>query len=424
MSKESVKNKYKLLAVIFGLWLAVVIGTIMMVRTTMATLETIEELGNGVEELRSELYFDSPFRIQHADDISLKIQLIYSLRLQLEANDKGSWFQPDINQLLFTTDRFLDLVRQFVDTEVEVVNLVNSLQQVRENYTDQPEVSALYYQLSARVFEAMFSDSANSPKVYRSLDQLFITSQQLPNEDRERLQQLLAQTSSVLGGYAKGSYLVEKLLSHSLNYQVYQMEEAYHHSISRSGLFLVTLSGFTLLLVAFIAVRTEDSEAEQIVMQAELATVSEVKEPVKVTVEQPAPEVVKPVEVLQPEPKPEPKPVEANLATVDIDHMLNSLNGDTESVKLLLEVFIQDHQDDANQLPDLLDSDKTLAMRKAHSLKGVAGNLGAMTLRDIATQIEADIKNDVDVAPEKLQQLKENLASAVESAQVYLKSKT
>ncbi|NMU81551.1 Hpt domain-containing protein, partial [Vibrio parahaemolyticus] len=61
---------------------------------------------------------------------------------------------------------------------------------------------------------------------------------------------------------------------------------------------------------------------------------------------------------------------------IDTKAMLDSLSGDEASVRLLLQVFIQDHRNDYQRFTDVLVHNKVKAQRIVHSLKGVAANLG------------------------------------------------
>ncbi|MGF1720234.1 Hpt domain-containing protein [Vibrio kyushuensis] len=474
---QSMKTKQKQLSAIVGIWLTVILSIVMLTRTNLENLSSVEELGNSLEELRSTLYLDTQYRMKHADDISLKIQLIYSLRLQLESSYEGSYFQPDINQLIFTTDRFIELVKQFNDSEVEVIELVDRLKTIRDSYQQQPEIQALYYQLSTRVFEAMFSHSSASPEIYRSLDYLFVQSQLMSPEDGEKLQLALAQTSSVLGGYAKGSYLVEKLINHPVNMLQSEIRDQYDELAQRYFMIVTLTSALAMFLLSMILMKktniawvdeglttntietnvpsgavvdtnetanrndsgaagstaranstsmplTTDIQTEKIVYEDGSA-----QAPMNSSNSIASSDTV-PIDKLD---KRDSKEYELNEIAVDdaqtmsspevnIDYMLQCLNDDKESVLLLLDVFIQDHEDDAKELPSLLKSDMEHAMRKAHSLKGVAANLGAELLKEVATLIESDIKDEIEVSEQKLEQLVTALSSTIESAKVYIEN--
>jgi HPt (histidine-containing phosphotransfer) domain-containing protein len=106
--------------------------------------------------------------------------------------------------------------------------------------------------------------------------------------------------------------------------------------------------------------------------------------------------------------------------SIDIESMLITLNGDVESVTLLLSVFIQDHQHDVAELKRLVHSDLEAAQRRAHSLKGVAGNLGCRSLKQIASEIELRLSQKQRPTESQLGILTTQLAAAISSAQHYL----
>ena len=77
-----------------------------------------------------------------------------------------------------------------------------------------------------------------------------------------------------------------------------------------------------------------------------------------------------------------------NEPEIDLKAMLESLGDDRESVCMLLQVFVDDHTGDTEKIAELLHDSPEEALRKAHSLKGVGGNLGAKKLREAAGNVE------------------------------------
>ncbi|MEH6531527.1 MAG: Hpt domain-containing protein [Photobacterium frigidiphilum] len=80
-------------------------------------------------------------------------------------------------------------------------------------------------------------------------------------------------------------------------------------------------------------------------------------------------------------------------AAIDIPLMLEAMDGDSDSVQMLLDIFTDEHASDAKKLHQLvLQCESTNisepAIRIVHSLKGVAGSLGAGRLKEIAGVIE------------------------------------
>lgn len=105
---------------------------------------------------------------------------------------------------------------------------------------------------------------------------------------------------------------------------------------------------------------------------------------------------------------------------IDLDGMLDSLGNDYESVCMLLQVFVDDHTGDAERITQLLNDSPEEALRKAHSLKGVGGNLGALKLRESAGKVEQAIKDDIGSVSGLLDELKARLDKAILEAQTFL----
>ncbi|MGF1885488.1 Hpt domain-containing protein [Photobacterium profundum] len=80
-------------------------------------------------------------------------------------------------------------------------------------------------------------------------------------------------------------------------------------------------------------------------------------------------------------------------AAIDIPLMLEAMDGDSDSVQMLLDIFMDEHAADAEKLHCLVSQCEPSnisepAIRIVHSLKGVAGSLGAEKLKVIAGDIE------------------------------------
>ena len=100
--------------------------------------------------------------------------------------------------------------------------------------------------------------------------------------------------------------------------------------------------------------------------------------------------------------------------------MLETLDGDAESVELLLGVFVQDHADDYEKFKALLTKDETSAGRVVHSLKGVAGSIKASRLAIIAASIEMTMKQSRAISEHDLNELELAIKASVDSAVEYL----
>jgi HPt (histidine-containing phosphotransfer) domain-containing protein len=105
---------------------------------------------------------------------------------------------------------------------------------------------------------------------------------------------------------------------------------------------------------------------------------------------------------------------------IDIEDMLETLDGDAESVELLLGVFVQDHANDFEKFKALLTKDETSAARIVHSLKGVAGSIKASRLAIIAASIEMTMKQSRAISEHDLTELEQAIKASVDSAVEYL----
>lgn len=122
---------------------------------------------------------------------------------------------------------------------------------------------------------------------------------------------------------------------------------------------------------------------------------------------------------------PEPRQVAETLLvdqsdSIDIEAMLETFEGDAESVEMLLEVFIEDHTNDGQTFRQLLDQDPVAAQRVVHSLKGVAGSIKASSLAIVSASIETLMKQQHTIEENDIVKLEQAIHDAVNAAQEYL----
>ncbi|TAJ53155.1 MAG: response regulator [Nevskiaceae bacterium] len=80
-------------------------------------------------------------------------------------------------------------------------------------------------------------------------------------------------------------------------------------------------------------------------------------------------------------------------ALLDAQGAIRRLGGNSGLYRRLIERFVNDHRDAATQIANLLVvPDLESARREAHSLKGVAANLGALRLSGLAAEIEQALR--------------------------------
>ncbi|MDC5848941.1 Hpt domain-containing protein [Vibrio europaeus] len=418
--------------VLLAIWVVSIAVIANSYRSIEATKEQVYELGTSIQELRDAFSFDSPYRENMADSQSLNLQLIYALRLQLDAHYQSSWLLPDINRLLFTSDRFIEQSQVYLDNNLDLLSLVDQIGTMRERYQGQ-STEVTYFRLSANVLEAVFGDSASSPQVYRDLDNIYSQSNQLSAKERQDLQQVLAQVSSVLGGYAQGRYIVEKLQTHDVLNQISVLRGEFdqlliRHVILGFLLTLVILGGYLSLLRASetrpTRISPQQDETKTKVSNPKPEESAASSSPTADSVVTPPQAPIEPV-IENPIAQAEPvTPMsETSESEIDFDKMLESLNNDMESVCMLLEVFIEDHTGDADKIVQLVNDSPEEAQRKAHSLKGVGGNLGATKLREAAGKVEVALKDTNNVEASTVEELKVRLDRAIEEARVFLKER-
>ena len=388
-------------------WLLCILVIATSYHSTRTTKEQIYELGSSVQKLRDSFAFETPYRVMMADEQALDLQLIYALRLQIDTQYKRAWISPDINHLLFTTDRFIDQAKVYLDNSLDLQGLVEQIKITRERYADNQKVSLLYNILSANVLEALFGDNRSSPQIFRNIDNIYALSTTLPQGQQKDLQEILANVSAVLGAYAKGQYIVDNIIAHDVHTQINTQNGQFNTLLSMH----IWLSGIisALVISTFMGL---------------LFWVNRTK-------------VISDSECLHSESEQDPQQKEANIAAGGVDshkevkiptggeinftQMMVSFDNNTESVRMLLEVFIEDHSDDIEVINELITKGNAEEVhRKVHSLKGVGGNLGADNIKKIAGQIEDVVMVDLSPVGPLLEQLTVHLDAAIAEARNFL----
>ncbi|MBJ6945613.1 Hpt domain-containing protein, partial [Vibrio cholerae] len=85
-------------------------------------------------------------------------QLVYAVRLQLESEVSDA-NGPDVTQLLYSTDRFLESACALIGSDGELVSLAVQLHTSRGAENHSQQIENMYYRLGALVLESIFSDS-------------------------------------------------------------------------------------------------------------------------------------------------------------------------------------------------------------------------------------------------------------------------
>ncbi|MBU2895483.1 Hpt domain-containing protein [Vibrio hepatarius] len=403
----------KLVWLVMVIWVLGMMTLMFAYRSSVVTMNQVSELSNSIDELKYSMFEEPSYRVNQTDDQALKLQLIHALRLQMSATYEQNWLTLDMGQLLYTTDRFVEQMQTFLDNELELVALVDQIQTLRTTYQKDSKLAGYYAQLGTNVLAALFSSNQSNPQVFRELDQIYAQSEKLPVLQKKHLQHLLSKTSALLGSYAQGNYAIEKIMNNSIYSQIALVESDFHAQQNQFVLSGLVLSGLCLLAMLGVSYRIPVGKSEGTQLEYEQEEPEEVEEHIIESQEMESISESETVPVINDE-----KAIDE--PEIDLEAMLESLGGDHESVCMLLQVFVDDHTGDAEKIADLLHSSPEEALRKAHSLKGVGGNLGAPKLREAAGKVEQAIKDGTGSVSELLDELKIRLDKAIDEAQAFL----
>ncbi|URM13640.1 Hpt domain-containing protein [Vibrio splendidus] len=441
------KKPATFLVVLLALWLLPSLALLNLSRSYTNSLAQIEELGIRVNELRQSLYFSEPLRVSRINELALDAQLVYSIRLQIESDFQHALFRPDVNQLLYVADQFLEKFDEFIPIESQVQDIVDNIKILRADKELSPKLKPLLNEFGVVVFEAMYSDNQSSSATYRAFDSILEKSYSLKTEEQDALQQLLADASALLSDYAQLNYLVDKIKKNSVNEQIIKLEAEFHDRQFNLLLVMLGLSLVTMITLVLWGVRSRkliqqaDNELvpEPVTASSKENALSAVKQPTndssvleitstsKHSDLQPQEGVNVTSQKIVQQNTEEAPVAEKHIASVtdskpaiDIEDMLETLDGDAESVELLLGVFVQDHADDYTKFKSLLTKDETSAARIVHSLKGVAGSIKASRLAIIAATIEMTMKQSRAISEHDLEELEAAIKASIDAAFEYL----
>ncbi|MBO7912068.1 MULTISPECIES: Hpt domain-containing protein [Vibrio] len=441
------KKPATFLVVLLALWLLPSLALLNLSRSYTNSLAQIEELGIRVNELRQSLYFSEPLRVSRINELALDAQLVYSIRLQIESDFQHALFRPDVNQLLYVADQFLEKFDEFIPIESQVQDIVDNIKILRADKELSPKLKPLLNEFGVVVFEAMYSDNQSSSATYRAFDSILEKSYSLKTEEQDALQQLLADASALLSDYAQLNYLVDKIKKNSVNEQIIKLEAEFHDRQFNLLLVMLGLSLVTMITLVLWGVRSrkliqqadKELSPEPVTASSKENALSAVKQPTndssvleitptsKHSDLQPQEGVNVTSQKIVQQNTEEAPVAEKHIASVtdskpaiDIEDMLETLDGDAESVELLLGVFVQDHADDYTKFKSLLTKDETSAARIVHSLKGVAGSIKASRLAIIAATIEMTMKQSRAISEHDLEELEAAIKASIDAAFEYL----
>lgn len=111
------------------------------------------------------------------------------------------------------------------------------------------------------------------------------------------------------------------------------------------------------------------------------------------------------------------------LRLINVNEGLSRVMGKKKLYLELLEKFVVGNKDVYKQLMQAIKlKDQEKAVRLAHTVKGVSGNLGAVGLFKAAAELEASLRNDLKVESYKLNDFKTALSSVLKEVEAGLKT--
>ncbi|WP_164684048.1 Hpt domain-containing protein [Vibrio maerlii] len=356
--------------------------------------ENIEELCFGISELQSEFVFPEPFRALHVEKFARTAERLITLRDSTKTSILPFVFHPDVENLFYQTDRFIEQSNHYISVEYQVKELTQTIKQQRELAQISPQAHALYYELGAQVFEVMFTDRAQNPDTYLVFDRIYEKANLLADSEKAAFLQILSEVSGVLTSHAQMTFHIDQLFHHQVNNeQLLVMKQLSEMSI-KYMIALVMLATVTIVAMAIWV-------KKHLVGRIESESVTPNRFESESIQQQEIPIGGEPVDHMPVE--------EPEYARIDLTTLYETMGEDEEAVAMLLNVFIQDHSEDFEQLKSLTDVDTEAAQRKVHSLKSVSASLGANKLRSLAATIEGKFKHNRPIMPEELNLLGQEL---------------
>ncbi|WP_436323189.1 Hpt domain-containing protein [Vibrio cidicii] len=411
MSLTAKKMKTRCSVGLLALWASVSLFIMIQTYNMTAVVQVVEELGNKVEQTHNTFAHERSQRIGLTDDISLNLQIIYALRIQLEANYAESYFAPDVSQFIYSTDHYLQSIRSLLSIDNQLSSLVDEIREKRLKISDQSSFAITQYALlGSYVSEAAFSTSPQLDLIFKDIDDLLLASETLPDEYGLPLRQLIAASGDVLAENLQIDHLVQQVNNHAIYTQQSKLEEYVNRMILQYMMVLIAISALSVLGMLFLLYLQDWGEETQALENAKQSKQAHDQEAsLDALIRSNSEKVMSYSQESLEEGR-----------VIDTKAMLDSLSGDEASVRLLLQVFIQDHRNDYQRFTDVLVHDKVKAQRIVHSLKGVAANLGALRLKDVAFDIEMTMKNGHNVSEQQLAKLEEALRETIDFAKQLL----
>jgi HPt (histidine-containing phosphotransfer) domain-containing protein len=410
----------------------------------------IDEISFSIDKLRQTLFLAQPYRSRFSEQLELEIQLIHAQTVQLKSLTQSDLLS-DVSHTVYLLERFVEQAQLLAQDEARMDTFIASIN-AKPTRLSQAAIS-LSDRLSAVVLDTLFNDTVEPRQVYLKLEDIQREAYGLSGGDRLHVLELNSQASVLLSQAANTEFLVERVVNHPVMTELSLREMQSERAVDRQVLIvvLVSLVAIVCLLLCSFKKQSEPLLASDRDDLDGYEPVSVTREPqhaqansANETSKRQAEEIIQPHDVTPSFSKIEPvneteriereavrdegisAPLEAaeEGTSIQFSEMLNTLDGDKESMLLLLGVFVSEHSQDADKLRSLADSDIDQATRVAHTLKGVSGSIFAEQLRQTAITAELQLKQTQAIDSEVIDKLEHRLKQAIVSAEDYISNQS
>ncbi|MGR5298141.1 Hpt domain-containing protein [Vibrio mediterranei] len=430
------KRLFTVVAIVGMMWALAISVVVYLTSKEDQINHLMDEISISINKLQQTLFLPQPYRSKFSEQIELDIQLIHAQAIQLKSLTSSDLLS-DVSHTVYLLERFVEQAELLASDETRLDEFIARVSEQTPTFS--ASAKALSNQLSYVVLDTLFNESIEPRQVYLRLEEIQRAAYQLPEEDRLELLALNSQASVLLSQSANTEFLIERVVNHPVMRELSQRTDQSKLIVNHQILMIVMLSIVAMALIILTAIRTmrvaKDSqlqpttqsfatessvEQEQHISEPELALAVEIESQAVPNQLKTAPNVETEVETEQQAPAQRRESSEA----IDFSKMLNTLDGDRESMLLLLGVFVSEHAQDAERLQQHLTNDIEQATRIAHTLKGVSGSIFADELRNVATVAEKSLKESQTLSETVLAELDNNLQQAIVSAQAYIAQST
>lgn len=381
-------SRPKVLSIIVCLWLV-------MSLCISAVFMADQHVQDKISTLNYQIVVAKELIVVEHDSVKRQNNQLTDLLSQIKHNARELasaelWYYPgDILYFQNLLSEYIENITMGNDAAVEIHNLLTRINKILGVDAGSENVNRLINDVKATVFYALFSDHQHNPTLYRNFDRIYLTSEKLNSVDKVVVQKALSLANQLLEKDASLSNAISHLSSLKLEHEFSYLHEEFH---SRIWLYLIAYGVTSLLvlcLLLFVAEKRIHAESDRDNNKQKQDVQSD--------------------------------DLNSDQQGIDIRVLQNSMNGDIEAMKLLLGIFIQEHQHDSNRIRNFIQNrDLSMALNTAHSLKGVAASIGAQFLREIALVLEKELKTGQEPTEQELHELDAQLALAIISANEHL----